>query len=214
MRARIYRTVFIGGVGLILFAVGCTAFQVGSEIEQGRMALIYGEPQRALTHFQRAAELQPNYRYNYSILNQGVWTYVGRAYYDAGKIPDARKALDKAHSLYRDDYLATLYLGLVLGRDGDLTRGLKEIEVGFKGLGDWLEYIDRYHVDGRFWDPGRQLSSEIEKNLKLISGGEFRWPELIVSGEKLGTEFEKEIDFAKRDKYDQLYNDGDDGGTN
>lgn len=192
---------------------GCAALQVGTNVQQGRMALIYGEPKAALAHFQRAAELDPNYRLNYSILNQGVWTYVGRAYYATGNLPQALKALEKAHSLYGDDYLATLYLGLTLGRDGDQKRGLKEIAAGFKGLGDWLEYIDRYHVDGPFWDPGRQLRSEIEENLKLISGGDFSWPELIARGEKLGKEFEEEIDAAARDKYDKLHRDGDGGGV-
>lgn len=204
MEARIFRTVLTGTVVLVCFAVGCTAFQVGSDIQEGRMALIYGQPKVALAHFQRAAVLDPNYRYNYSLLNQGVWTYVGRAYYATGSFPEARKALEKARSLYGDDYLATLYLGLVLGRDGDRTRGVKEIQAGLEGLGNWLEHIDQYNPEGHFWDPGRYLRAEIEQNLKLISAQDFSWPELIAGGEKLGNEFEKEIDFVKRDKYDQL----------
>lgn len=211
MNAGIFRTVPTFGVTLIFFAVGCAAFQVGSYIQRGRMALIYGQPKVALEHFQRAAELDPAYRYNYSILNQGVWTYVGRSYYATGNLPEARRTLEKAHTLYGDDYLAMLYLGMVLGREGDQTKGVKDIQASLEGLGNWLDYIDRYDLDGRFWDPDRHLRSEIEWTLKLISTKEFTWPELIARGEKLGNEFEKEIDFAARDKYDQLRG-GDRGG--
>lgn len=211
MKAGIFRTVLVRSMVLLFFAAGCTAFQVSYDVQQGRMALIYGQPKVALARFQRAAELDPNYRYNYSILNQGIWTYVGRSYYVTANFSEARKALEKAHSLYSDDYLATLYLGMVLGREGEQTKGVKEIQAGLEGLGNWLEYIDRYNLDGRFWDPDRHLRLEIERNLKLLSAKDFTWSELTARGEKLGDDFEKEIDFVKRDQYDDL-RDGDRSG--
>jgi len=197
-----------------LLLSGCVAFQVGGETQQGRMALLYGDPKVALAHFQRASELDPDYLFNLSILPQGVWTYVGRAYYATGKLPDARKALERASSRYEQDNLAKLYLGLVLARDGDQQRGLKEIEAGLKGLEDWLYHIEQYNPDGRFWDPARELRREIQRDRAMIGGKDINWKELIASGEWLGREFEEEIDRVTRDKkHDIMSNDGDGKGN-
>ncbi len=193
---------------------GCVEFQVGGDIQQGRMALLYGDPKVALAHFQRASELDPDYLLNLSILPEGVWTYVGRAYYATGKLPDARKALEGASSRYEQDNLAKLYLGLVLARDGEQQRGLKEIEAGLKGLEDWLYHIEQYNPDGRFWDPARELRREIQRDRAMIGGKDVNWKELIASGEWLGREFEEEIDRVTRDKkHDIMSNDGDGKGN-
>jgi tetratricopeptide (TPR) repeat protein len=179
---------------------GCTAFHVGSEIQQGRRALRYGDPKVALAHFQRAAEMDPDYLLDFSLLDQGVWTYVGRAHYATGNLPEARKALEGARSRYGRDHLAKLYLGIVQARDGDREKGLKEIESGLKGLGDWLDYLEINRNDGRFWDPGKSLISEIQKDLAMISRKDVNWPALIASGEWLGREFEEEVERVKADK--------------
>src|SRR3989304_7823080 len=124
-----------------IFLSGCVSFQVGGEIQKGRMELMYGDPKVALAHFQRAAELEPDYMLNYSIFREGVWTYVGRAHYASGRFAEARQALERARSRHADDNLAKLYLGLALGRDGNQQRGLKEIEAGLMGLAGWLGFI-------------------------------------------------------------------------
>jgi len=194
-----------------LFLSGCTAIQVGGDIQRGRKALLYGDPKVALAHFQRAAELDPDYVNNWSPLRVGVWTYIGRANYTTGNLADARKALERARSRHEDDQLAKLYLGLVLARDGDRDRGLREIETGLKGLTGWFDYIEQYHPDGRFWDPGRPIRKEIQKDLAMISGKEFSWPELISSGEWLGRTLEEEIDKARKDEMEERkqHQDGD-----
>ena len=97
----------------LLFLSGCVSFQVGGEIQKGRLALLYGKPNVALAHFQRAAELNPGYLLNLSPLDQGVWTYVGLAYYAMGELPEAKRALERARSQYEQDHTAKLYLGLV-----------------------------------------------------------------------------------------------------
>lgn len=194
-------TFAICSLQFVIFLSGCVAFQVGREIQAGRFALMYGEPKVALTHFQRAAEMNPDYLLNFSLLEEGVWTYVGRAYYATGRLPEARQALERARSRYDQDNLAKLYLGLVLARDGDRDRGLREIEAGMSGLRDWLDYIDQYLPDGRYWDPGKRLSNEIQKNLAMIRGKDPNWTELVASGEWLGKELEHEVDLSKRDEY-------------
>ncbi|MBI4524575.1 MAG: tetratricopeptide repeat protein [Deltaproteobacteria bacterium] len=95
---------------------GCVSIRAGGEVQSGRLALINGQPEVALAHFQRAAELEPEYIADFAPLRQGVWTYVGRAYYAMGKFPEARQALDGAVSRSEDDFLARLYLGLTLMR--------------------------------------------------------------------------------------------------
>ena len=188
----------------ILFS-GCGA--VG-EIQAGRVDLLYGDPNKALAHFQRAAELNPDYLYFSGMFPEGVMTYVGRAYYAAGKLPEARQALERSAARHDRDYLARLYLGLVLARDGDRPRGLKEIESGIRGLHDWLEdvvYNTRY---GKYWDPGREIRFAMEKTLAMISSKEMDWSKVIAGAESIGKQMEEEIDRAQKDERDDFFRDG------
>ena len=195
-----------------IFLTGCATIQLGGAVQEGRRQLMYGDPKSALAHFQRAAEIDPAYRYNFSILDQSIWTYVGRAQYAAGRLGEARTALERAVSGHRGDNLAKLYLGLVLARDGDRQRGLKEITAGLKGLEDWFDHLDRYHPYARFWDPGRQVRAEIQRRLEVISGKEINWSELIASGEWLGRTLEEEIDLSERQRRFEETRDGDRDG--
>ena len=190
---------------------GCVAFQVGGEIQGGRMALMYGDPKVALAHFQRAGELDPNYITNFTVFQEGVWTYVGRANYAAGRLPEARQALERALARYEHDYLGRLYLGLILGRDGDPQRALKEIGAGLKGLGDWLDYIDYYTPVGRYWDPTKKIRAEARRNLAVISGREVNWQELTRNVEWIGEQIEQEIDLARKDEREDRFRDS--GGS-
>ena len=199
--------ILIFAVCILQFAIffsGCTAGQ----IQAGRMDLLYGDPNKAVAHFQRAAELNPDYLF-FSVLPQGVWTYVGRAHYASGRLPEARQVLERAVARHDRDQLAKLYLGLVLARDGDRQRGLKEIESGMRGLHDWLEYITQHaaYSYGRFWDPRREIRSEMESDLAMISK-EVDWQKLIASGEWVGKKMEEEIDLARRDQTQELFRDG------
>lgn len=186
-----------------LLLSGCAT--AGGQIQAGRRDLLYGDPNNAVAHFQQAAEINPDYLY-FSVLPQGVWTYVGRAYYATGKLPEARQALERAVSRHPDDNLAKLYLGLVLARDGDRPRGLKEIEGGMRGIHDWLDYIQQRFAFsyGRFWDPNRTIRSEIASDLAMISKGA-DWPKLIAGGEWVGKQMEEEIDRARRDETQELF---------
>lgn len=183
-----------------LFLAGCVAFEVGGEIQKGRMELMYGSSEQALSHFQRAADLNPDYLLNFSILDEGVWTYVGRSYYATGKLPEALKALERARSRYDGDYLARLYLGLVLARQQERERALREVESGLSGLEEWLIRVDRNTRQGSYWDPGRKIRSEIQKNLAMIKGKDVNWQELTRNIEWIGREIEEEVDRSRRDE--------------
>jgi tetratricopeptide (TPR) repeat protein len=185
---------------------GCAAT---GEIQTGRFDLLYGDSNMALVHFQRAAEIDPQFLY-YSVLPQGVWTYVGRAYYNTGKYPEARQAFERALARYDRDNLARLYLGLALSKAGEPPRGLTEIQAGMKGLYDWMEALEQQTLYGRYWDPGRDIRRGIEKNLIVANAKEIDWPTLIAGGEWLGKRMEEEIDRARRDQKEDFERNGSD----
>ena len=187
--------------GLVLLALmlpGCAAFQTSTEIQAGRLALMTGKPQVALAHFNRAAELDPDYVTGFTPFKEGVWTYVGRASYEGEDYSGARQALEKASSRYSDDHLAKIYLGLTLAREGDRQRARQELERGMKGLHDWLENLSQSlrFSTGQYWDPQREIRSELQAGLAGLSGKELDWSNLIARGEKIGRRMEEEIDRA------------------
>jgi tetratricopeptide (TPR) repeat protein len=163
------------------------------------MALLYGDPKVAIALFESAAELDPNFFY-FSVFPQGIWTYVGRANYIAGRYPEARQALERAVSLHQEDNMARLYLGLTLTRSGDRQRGLQEIEGGMRGVHEWLDYVNQYATFsyGQYWDPTNEIRSEIKNSLAMISGKEVDSEKLIAGAEWVGRKMEEEIDIARR----------------
>ena len=184
---------------LLLFISSCASFQTAGDVQSGRQALLINQPESALGYFQRAAHSNPNYMFQSGMYREGIWTYVGRSQYVLGKYPEARESLERALSQYPDDYLARLYLGLTLMRMGD-ERGVRDIEAGLRGLHDWLEYINASRPFQAFWDPLRQIRSEIEKDLAMISGKDLNSPSLIASSEWVGHQMEDEIDRVRRDE--------------
>jgi tetratricopeptide (TPR) repeat protein len=193
---------------VVFLLAGCSSFQTAGLVQSGRQALVINNPEQALAYFQQAAEKSPDYIYTSGLYREGVWTYLGRAQYATGKLEDARRSFERALSVYKDDYLARLYLGLTLLRSGDQSRGLKELEAGLKGLYDWLEYMNYSRPHEAFWDPTRQIRSEIEKTLAMTSGKDTNLQKLIESAEWIGMEMEKEIDRVRRDEkrfYDRQF---------
>src|SRR5262247_4036405 len=143
-------------LSLLLFSLtaGCATFHVAGQVASGRDALLQENPKLALARFRTAAEMDPDFYLNWSLLQQGVWTYVGRAYYATGDLGAARAALEKATTLYSWDNMAKLYMGLVLLRENDRAKGLKEVDAGLLGFYNWIDYVNAYQrPDGSFWDP-------------------------------------------------------------
>jgi tetratricopeptide (TPR) repeat protein len=194
----------LGRLLCIAFLSGCSAFQTSGQVQSGRRALLTNNPEQALGYFQEAAQNNPNYVFESELFREGIWTYVGRAQYATGRLPEARESLERALSAYKDDYLARLYLGLTLARSGDRERGRKEIESGIKGLHDWLDYMNSSRPFTAFWDPLREIRKEIEDDLTAISGRDIDWQKLIASGEWIGQRMEDEIDKVRRDEEERL----------
>ena len=194
----------MGFLLLTLMLPGCAAFQTGTEIQAGRLALMTGKPQVALAHFNRAAELSPDYMTGFTPFREGVWTYVGRASYETENYGAARQALERASTRYSDDHLAKIFLGLTYAREGTHQRAQQELERGMQGLHGWLEDIAntlRFSY-GEFWDPQKEIRSELQTGLAGLSAKEVDWKNLIARGEKIGKRMEEEIDrAAERERF-------------
>ena len=178
--------------------------QTATEVNSGRQDYIIGNYEVANAYFVSAAQRDPNYIYG-TALRQGIWSYVGRTEYAAGRFPQAREALDRALSANNDENIARLYLGLTLARTGDRQKGLQEIESSMKGMQSWLEYITetfRYSF-GRFWDPGYEIRSAIKGDLAMISSRDLDWQNLITASEWLGKMMEEEGDKARKQQAEE-----------
>jgi tetratricopeptide (TPR) repeat protein len=191
---------WFGWLSLIFILTGCAAYQAAGQVQSGRQALLINKPDDALAYFQQVAQTNPNYIFQSVSYREGIWTYVGRSQYSLGRLPEARQSLEKALSVYPDDYLARIYLGLTLLRSGEDSRGLKELDSGMKGLYDWLEYMNRTMPYTAFWDPRREIRAELEKDINMLSGKDVNRAQLISSAEWIGQRMEEEIDLVRRDE--------------
>ena len=172
-----------------------------------------GKPWWALNRFQRAAHLNPQYVTDFTEFEEGVWTYVGRAHYQMGELEKARKALERAREEHNEDHLARIYLGLVLMRQGESEQGLREATVGLRSLKAWLTDLELYNSAGGYWDPGSVLENEIGNLLAMIDGRDVRWQQVAPRLERLGIEFEEEIDRAWEDELQDREGESEGGGS-
>lgn len=188
---------------IVMALLACAACQTAGQMQSGRQALLLGKNEEALAYFETVAKNDPNYFYRSGPFHESVWTYVGRSQYNTGKLGEARRSLEQALALDKDDYVAHIYLGLTLARSGDRRAGLQEIEAGMRGLHDWLEYLTFNTRFGVYWDPNREIRNQIEKDLQAISSRNVDWPELIGNAEWLGKKTEEEVDIARQDEWRQ-----------
>lgn len=100
------------GLLVVLSIAACAGIGSDSEFLSGRRALLRGEPDNALVSFERVAQTNPGFVPDMVSPRRSIWTYVGRAHYNAGRYTEARSAFEKAVSQMNDDYIARLYLGL------------------------------------------------------------------------------------------------------
>jgi len=182
---------------LLLACAGC---QTATQVQDARQALLADNYEEALGRFQQAADKDPQYYYASGPFTEGIWTYVGRTQYATGKLPEARRSLERALSIKKDDYVAHIYLGLTLARSGDRDAGLKELVTGMRGFHDWLDYLTFNTRYGIYWDPNREIRGQIEKDLDSIDKKYFVWPQLIANGEWLGKKIEQEAEIARRNE--------------
>jgi tetratricopeptide (TPR) repeat protein len=194
------RTAFL--LLIILFVLShaaCKPMTAMIEVHKGRQALLAGKAQAALVHFQRAAELDPDFLY-FSTLPQSAVTYTGRALYQLGRFSEARQAFEQATLQFPDDAMARLYLGITLVRQDHREPGFQETTAGLKAIYQWLDYIEANLPQGIYWDSNREVRSEIERVLKQITDRRSSEQRVIETAEWVGNRMEWEIDAARRDE--------------
>ena len=184
---------FLAGLSLSVLLSACATIRGGSDVDQGRQALLEGHYQRALGLFQDAEKADPTYIYG-TELRAGVSSYLGRTQYLTGNYAQARQTLEKAVSQHRSDNVARLYLGLTQYRLGDQKAGLTNIQRGMQGINNWLNYLnDSFRFSfGTDWDTSGTIRAGIKTDLAMISSGKIDWPKLIADGERLGIAVEQE----------------------
>jgi tetratricopeptide (TPR) repeat protein len=200
---------------LVFLVTGCASLRNGSEFQAGRRAMLRGDNQTALAYFQDVAQRDPSYTYG-TAYQQGVLSYLGRTEYLTGKLPQARQTLERALTFnHQEDDLTRLYLGLALARGADRAQGLKEMEVGMRGIHDWIEYITEAHrfSFGQYWDPARDIRTAIENDLRMLSGREPDMSKAIASGEWIAKRMEEEGDKASHQESRDRERDSENNGS-
>jgi tetratricopeptide (TPR) repeat protein len=79
----------------------------------------------------------------------------------------------------------------------------KELASALTGFRTDLDFTIQNTTQGRFWDPGREIRTQIENALLLLSGREPDWTKIISTGESVGLKLEQEIDNARRDEIEE-----------
>ena len=182
----------IAGCYLLLVS-GCSS--VGGEVQAGRNALQTGHPEAAVGYLARAAETDPGYRIPYRV-PAGVLGYLGRAYLETGRAAEARRTLEKAVTVASQDPFVPLYLGVALIQTGERERGRKEIEAGLRAIEETLAYFAEDRVYGFFWDPAMAIQNDIRRT----RAAQLDDTQLISAAQRIGREFDAEIDKARRDE--------------
>jgi len=194
---------------LLIFAGSCATIQVSTDVQSGRSALKLNQPKEALTHFEAAAAQDPNYTTRFTLLTTGIWTYVGRAYYEIGEKEKALASLKRAKNSSSDDYVGRIYLGLVMAQTGNNREGKAELEAGLKGLAVWLESLPGTGLEGELWDPGYRIAKGISKLLKMVQVVRPDWQGIATDVEWLGKALEEEIEEVIYDEQNHTQAGGD-----
>lgn len=160
---------------LLAWMIGGCGIQGSNEVQSGRTALQAGNLESAISSFRRTADSQPDYVVDTPPLRQSIWTYLGRAYYESGKLREAREALSQALQRDERDFLARLYWGLILFREApprpekpNNALGLNDILYALK------ERISSKRVAGLIQERGVNFSwtAEAEKELRKAGADE------------------------------------------
>ena len=178
----------------------CDSFRTAGHFASGRRAFLANNHEEALGHFQKVSKNKPGYVFTASNYREGVWTYVGRCQYYLGRFADARQSLEHAIIADSDDYLARIFLGLTLARQGDGINGATEMQRGLAGLNAWIDYENSRDPSKSFWDPNREIRKEITSSLAMVSRNNPDRQKLIETVEWIGLKMEYEIEQVRRDE--------------
>ena len=92
------KKLWVCDLGLLLLIAGCATLESGGEFTSGRRALMSGDYAVALSYFEPIAKRDPNYVPTFTSFRESIWTYLGRAQYQSGKLSEAKSSLERALS--------------------------------------------------------------------------------------------------------------------
>jgi len=184
---------------VIVLLPACASWRVQRDIAAGRSYLRTDQPDRALSGFERAAKVNPEYVTNFTEFPVGVWTYIGRAYYETGDLGKARAALDRSVRVRRNAILGHTYLGLVQINQGQISVGLQTATTGLELLRGWFAQLDATNQYSSYWDPSSQVRNTTTTLIKDMRAGEKDWVQIASKLEWIGWQMEQEIDLSRRD---------------
>ena len=263
-----------------MIIAGCATLESGGEFASGRRALMSGDYAVALTYFEPIAKRDPNYVAPFTSFRESIWTYLGRAQYQSGKLSEAKSSLERALSQIPGDSVAKLYLALTNLRlqttekatnpftlqdiafalreriepkrvaalvrergvafdltteaesqlrkagaddllmdeikkirseaskrrkadESQLGQWTKELVIALTGIRDQLDYLNNTRT-GIFWDPNKEIRSQIQTGLALLSAPQLDWQKVFSTGEWVGQKLEEEIDLVRREESQEL----------
>jgi len=267
-------------LGLVLIIAGCSSLESGGEFASGRRELMSGNSAVAVTYFEPIAKRDPNYVPPFSTFRESIWTYLGRAQYQSGKLVEAKSSLERALVQITNDSIAKLYLALTNLRlqttekvtnpftlqdisfalrervepkrvaalvrergvafdltaesesqlrkagaddflldeikkiraealkqrktnESQLGQSTKELAAALTDIRDQLDYLNKTRT-GIFWDPNREIRSQIQAGLSLLSAPRPDWQKVFSTGELVGQKIEEEIDVVRREESQEL----------
>jgi tetratricopeptide (TPR) repeat protein len=268
-------------VTLASVAAGCATLESGGEFASGRRALMAGDYPLALSYFEPIAKRDPSFVAPFSSIRESIWTYLGRAQYQTGKLVEAKASLERALSQIPGDTVARLYLALTIRRlqmaekatpdpftlqdvsfalrervepkrvaalvrergvsfdltgesesqlrkagadeflleeirkvrseaakrkktsESQLGENAKALASALTGIREQLDYLSGTR-SGAFWDPNKEIRSEIQTTVSLLSKPQPDWKKIISTAEWVGQRLEEEIDLVRRDESEEL----------
>jgi len=198
------------GLLVILLLSACTSWKVQKDIAAGRMYLRTEQPDRALSHFEIAAKANPAYVTNFTEFPVGVWTYIGRSYYELGDLGKARAALDRSITENRNAILGHTYLGAVQINQGEIPLGLQTASTGLELLHAWFAQLDATNQYASYWDPSNRVRDTTTRLIKDIRAGDKDWVEVASTLDWIGWQMDQEINLSARDIMDDMGKDASD----
>ncbi|MDH3444148.1 MAG: tetratricopeptide repeat protein [Deltaproteobacteria bacterium] len=185
---------------MALFFSARETFQAAGEFAAGRGEFLAKNYETALAHFEKVAKADPEYVFVSVSFSESVWTYLGRCQYRLGKLAEARQSFERALAINGDDYLARMFFGLALARQGDDANGSRELARGLQGLHEWIDDENDRGISEATWDPNQELRKQIAKALATLASQSGHKQKLIESSEWIGQKMEDEIDQVRREE--------------
>src|SRR5262245_3260913 len=98
---------FLALLSLSALLCACAAVKGGTDVDDGRNALLAGNYKAAVGYFQQAEQTDPSFMYG-TELREGVASYLGRSQYLTGDYAQARQTLELELKRHKRDHLARI----------------------------------------------------------------------------------------------------------